>query len=173
MNIYLIGYRGSGKSTLGRMISPLLNFTFMDIDKLIAEQEKRSIPEIFANSGEQYFRKKESEILNRLSGKNRMVVATGGGIILVKENRDLMSKTGYCIYLKADSKTLLSRIQGDKDRPPLTDLPLSREIDHLLSIREPLYEEIARITIDTGILSTEQCINIIIDDFKKRVKRLC
>ncbi len=168
MNIYLTGYRGSGKSTLGRYISPILNYTFIDIDDMIVKAERKSIPLIFSESGEEYFREIESKILMQVSGGSCSVVATGGGIILKKSNRDQMKRTGYCVYLKTVPSVLLSRIEGDMNRPPLTELPLEREIDHILSIREPLYEEISEISIDTGALSIEECAQRVIKGFKNK-----
>jgi len=171
MNIYLIGYRGSGKTTIGKKISKSLKFVFSDTDELIVQNEKRSIPEIFATSGEQYFREKESEILRRVAFINRTVVATGGGIILSEANRALIKKTGFCVYLKAGNKILSSRIEGDDNRPPLTGLSLSAEIENVLRTRAPLYEITADMTVDTGSLSPENCSEIIIDSFTKWRRR--
>ncbi len=168
MNIYLIGYRGSGKTTLGRIISKSLNFSFAEIDEMIVLEEKRSIPEIFSTSGEAYFREKESGVLERAASLNRTVVSTGGGIILSRKNRELMKKTGFCVYLKAGTDVLLARIEGDHNRPPLTALPLSKEIEYILKIRTPLYEETADATVDTGLLAVEKCSEIIINAFLKR-----
>jgi shikimate kinase len=168
MNIYIIGYRGSGKTTLGRKISYGLNFEFADMDEIIVKEEKRPIPVIFASSGERYFRGKESEVLEHISkSMSPTVVSTGGGIILSSSNRDIIKRTGFCVYLKASKEILQSRIEGDNNRPPLTSLPLAEEITRILSIREPLYEETADITVDTGIQNTDGCSDFIIKSFKK------
>lgn len=168
MNIYLIGYRGSGKTTLGRKISYNLNFEFADMDEIIVKVEKRPIPDIFASSGERYFRDKESEVLEHIANNlSPAVVSTGGGIILKASNRDIIKRTGFCVYLKASKEILQSRIEGDNNRPPLTSLPLTEEITRILGIREPLYEETADITVDTGIPDIDGCADLIIKSFKK------
>ncbi len=173
MNIYLIGYRGSGKSTLGKIISEKLNFEFTDTDDLIIKAERKTIPEIFEKAGESYFRKIESDALKKISGRKNLVVSTGGGIILNEKNRALMRKTGFCVYLKADTDILFRRIEGDGNRPPLTKLPPREEVDHILSLRIPLYTELAELSLDTGEFSAGECAEKIIQALKTRGEAVC
>ncbi len=168
MNLYLIGFRGSGKTVLGKIISEKCDMTFIDTDNLTAGKEGISIPEIFKKYGEEYFRKIESGILEEISKKNNQVVSTGGGIILKEKNRDIIKKTGYCVFLHADPEILFNRIRGDKNRPALTGLPLKEEILEVLKTREPLYLDIGQIIVDTGKYGIEKSVEIILDAIKKK-----
>ncbi|MCX7820243.1 MAG: shikimate kinase [Brevinematales bacterium] len=158
MNIYLIGFRGSGKTTLGKILAKELHREFVDIDRLIEEKEREKISQIFNKKGEEYFRKIESLILKEISVKDNQVVSTGGGIVISEENRKIIKETGITIYLTTDIETTHKRIQFDKNRPQLTDKSPLEEIKFLIEKRRPYYEELADYTIDTSKNNIEQCV---------------
>lgn len=162
-NVYFIGFRGSGKTTLAKIISASLHKQFVDIDNLIEEREKLTIEQIFSKKGEEYFRNLETLVLKELSVKSDLIVSTGGGIVMREENRKIISQTGIAIYLTADEKTIYNRIKNDKNRPPLTSLPMEEEIRKLMALRRPFYEELASITLDTSRMGIEECKNIVLN----------
>lgn len=170
MNVYFIGYRGSGKSSLGRFVALELGRDFVDTDELIVEREGMIIPSIFQDLGEDYFRKVESEILEEISSKKDLVVSTGGGIVLAEKNRKIIRDTGFCIYLTASVDVIYSRIAGDPNRPQLTDKPAREEIEFMLEKRKAFYEETANLTIDTGKLNFKKAAEAILDKIKGEVR---
>ncbi|MDE6364626.1 MAG: shikimate kinase [Lachnospiraceae bacterium] len=163
-NIILIGYMGSGKTTVGKNIAKLKNYTFVDTDEMIVEQQQRSIKEIFATDGEQMFRDLETALLRQLVVEKRehMVISTGGGMPLREENRQLLSKLGKVVYLKASPATIYDRIKGDTARPLLQCEDPMKRIEEMLAAREPVYEEGAMLIVDVNKLrqseAAEQCV---------------
>jgi len=119
MRIYLIGYMGCGKSTLGRKLSEHLRLQFVDMDHYIEERNCKTIPQIFSEEGEAEFRKKERKALEELSEFTDIVIATGGGAPCFFDNIDLMNKTGKTIYLNIDPKILADRLLKSKTERPL------------------------------------------------------
>ena len=117
-NIILTGYMGSGKTTVGKNVAKLKAYTFLDTDEMIVQQQRRSINEIFATEGEQAFRDMETALLRQLidEKRERIVLSTGGGMPLRAENRQLLSKLGKVVYLKASPATIYNRIKGDTTR---------------------------------------------------------
>src|SRR4051812_3809910 len=111
--LFLIGYRGSGKTTVGRIVADRLGRGFLDADTAVEVTYGQSIRDIFAAEGEAGFREKESAVLGVLCGATRTVIATGGGIVLREENRNLLTRHGFVAWLSADAQTLLARIQAD------------------------------------------------------------
>lgn len=157
-NIVLIGLMGCGKSTIGRKLQTMLGYPLVDTDQLIEEKARLSISEIFAKRGEQAFREVESAVLNELSapGTPRRIIATGGGIIGRRQNRRLLSKLGYVVWLQAPPEVILQRTGRNRDRPLLqTENPLEK-ITQLLAERGPLYHEIADLELETAGLETEE-----------------
>ena len=142
-NIYLIGLMGSGKTTLGKILSKKLDKHFYDSDQVIEEKLGVNVPMIFEYEGEAGFREREKDILKELVSKQNIVLATGGGIILSESNRDLLAKNGIVIYLKSNQKDLILRMKNDKTRPLLKNGNIELIIKKLCQEREPLYEEIA------------------------------
>jgi shikimate kinase len=167
MNIYMIGYRGSGKTSLGRAVAVKLGRVFFDTDDLIVEREGKSIPKIFEEDGESYFRDCETEALRGVSKTNNKVVATGGGIVMREENRRLLKESGVCVYLFADTDVLYKRIVGDTNRPSLTGKDAYSEIEELLKVRIPYYKELADISVDTGNNGFVQTLDIIFKELNK------
>ena len=168
MLIYLIGLRGSGKTTIAVVLSKHLDMPFIDLDDRIALSESMPIPEIFRLHGEEHFRSVENRELERLSQQSNAVIATGGGSVIRAENRSLMKNTGKCIYLKCLPQTLFERIAGDPNRPALTKQNLREEIDTIYEQRKDFYEELAELTIDTGKLTVEQAAKAIAEHVKGR-----
>ena len=155
-NIFLIGPMGAGKSTIGRQLAQMLGMEFMDSDSVIEERAGADIDWIFDVEGEVGFRKREERIINELTQGQGVVLSTGGGSILSKENRNVLSARGIVIYLETTVDKQFERTQRDKKRPqrdkkrPLLQNDDPRKtLEELAKIRNPLYEEIADITLQT------------------------
>ncbi len=171
MKIVLIGYRGSGKTTLGKNLATALNVPFVDTDHLIVTETGMTIPEIFSREGEAGFRLRETRALKEALMLGRGVISTGGGIILRPENRLVIRTADLVVYLTAPVSVLAERTRGDENRPSLTTLTHEEEILALLKERTPLYEELADLTIDTSITSVEEAVSIIVSKIQR--KDLC
>jgi len=149
-NIILTGYMGSGKTTVGKDVAKRKNYTFVDTDEMIVKQQHRTINEIFAADGEQAFRALETALLRQLIAEKRehLVISTGGGMPLRLENRQLLSRLGTVVYLKAAPKTIYNRVKSDTTRPLLMcDNPMKR-IEEMIAVRAPLYEEGAMFIVE-------------------------
>ncbi len=151
-HIYLTGYRGSGKTSVGKLLGKKLARPVIDLDDRIEETASRSIREIFETEGEVGFRDRETAALRVVISEMPSVVSLGGGAILRAENRRLIAATGFCIWLKADADTVLQRLHCDattaQRRPALTALPPRLEIVSLLAAREPIYAMVSNVAID-------------------------
>lgn len=151
MNLYLIGYRGSGKTTVAAELSSLLSLPWVDADQRLVETAGKTIAQIFAEVGEPGFRDLESQTLKSLSSKSGQVVALGGGVILRPENRAILKQTGKTVWLTAPPEVLAERIERDvatkANRPSLTSQGVLGEIQTVLQQRLPLYEETAEWSI--------------------------
>ncbi|MBS6009475.1 MAG: shikimate kinase AroK [Haemophilus parahaemolyticus] len=148
-NIFLIGPMGAGKSTIGRQLAQQLGMEFMDSDTVIEERAGADIDWIFDVEGEAGFRKREERIINELTQGQGVVLSTGGGSILSKENRNVLSARGIVIYLETTIDKQFERTQRDKKRPLLQNDNPRKTLEELAKIRNPLYEEIADITLQT------------------------
>lgn len=158
-NIILIGYMGSGKSTIGEKTARSLGIEFLDTDMLIEEQEGMTISELFAQKGEAYFRQKETEIIKMLRKKERRIVlATGGGLPMKEENQGLLKELGVVVYLKAGVDTLVERLKEDTTRPLLREGDLRKKIETMLEIRNPVYEKVADVVLETDAKSIYETI---------------
>ena len=162
-NLYLVGYRGSGKTTVAQHLAVRLGWPWVDADARLEERAGNSIREIFATAGEGAFRDLESQVLTDLAAQGSViptVVALGGGAILREENRQIMAQTGYAIWLRAQPEVLARRIAADpttaERRPNLTAVGGLEEIRSLLAQREPLYQAVAQQVIDVDCLAPEQ-----------------
>ena len=155
---------GAGKTTIGRQLASELSLDFYDSDHEIEKRTGVSITHIFDIEGESGFRKRETAILDELTGEKGIVLATGGGAILQAENRQFLMSRGTAIYLYADIDTLLERTSKDRNRPLLqTDDPRAK-LQELLDIRDPLYRETADIIIDTGKDSVRLALKEILEE---------
>jgi len=162
-NIFLIGLMGTGKTTVGRQLSRKLKMTFYDSDHVIEERTGADIPLIFEKEGEIGFRKREVSVIDDLTQKKNIILATGGGAILDTENRSHLINRGTVFYLKSNLKTLLARTGKDKNRPLLhADEPAEVILQRLLDERGPLYEEAADYVIETANNSIHGVIQAII-----------
>lgn len=149
-NLYLIGPMGVGKSTIGRMLAAALDRPFFDSDREIEAVTGADIPWIFDVEGEAGFRVREERMIDTLTQRDGIVLATGGGAILSAQSRANLNRRGTVVYLKASIAQQFERTSKDRNRPLLqTADPLSR-IRELMKIREPLYNETAHITVDTS-----------------------
>lgn len=148
-NYFLIGPMGVGKTTIGRLLADLLEMSFYDSDREIEASTGADIPWIFDVEGEEGFRARESKMIDILSSKQGIVLATGGGAVLSAQNRANLKNRGQVIYLRATVTQQYERTGRDRNRPLLnTDDPLEK-INELMILREPLYREIADFIIDT------------------------
>ncbi|MEZ3447247.1 MAG: shikimate kinase [Lachnospiraceae bacterium] len=163
-NIILIGYMGSGKTTVGKIAAERKNYTFVDTDEMIVEQQHRSISEIFAADGERAFRDMETALLGQLIAEKRehLVISTGGGMPLRTENQQLLARLGKVVYLKASPVTIYNRIKGDTTRPLLQcENPLER-IEEMIVERSPLYEAGAMFIVEVDELSQSEAASEIL-----------
>ena len=148
-NVFLVGPMGAGKSTIGRLLAAELNLNFRDSDRVIEERTGADIPWIFDMEGEEGFRERETAVLQELAGERDAVIATGGGIVLRSQNRDVMKASGYVCYLTASIEQLVERTARDKKRPLLqVENPRQKIID-LVGQRDPLYQAAADFVVNT------------------------
>lgn len=149
--IFLIGFMGSGKTTHGRKLANKLCWRFEDMDERIGELTGLTVPEIFERHGEEYFRLKESEVLDTLCEREKVVVSTGGGVPCHHDNMERMNGCGLTIYLKLPPGALLIRLAGSKTERPLltgkTEEDIQQTIVDMLAVREPYYNQ-AKVVID-------------------------
>jgi len=165
-NIFLIGPMGAGKTTMGRQIAKRLNMHFEDSDHAIEAHTGVDIALIFEKEGEAGFRKRESAIIDELTQQQQLVLATGGGAVLNKENRQYLKNRGLVIYLHSDIRHLLERVKHDKKRPLLQTADPAATLKNIMKVREPLYRETADIIINTGQQSIRAVINVMLDKIK-------
>lgn len=150
VNLYLIGMMGAGKSTLGQVLATQLGYRFFDSDRLIEQLAGQSVSEIFASSGETEFRQLETQVLAELSAYTRLVVATGGGIVLKRENWSYL-RHGIVVWLDVPIDQLQQRLQADTSRPLLQQGDLTNRLETLLSQRQDLYDQAdVRVTYQPG-----------------------
>ncbi len=161
-SFFLVGPMGAGKSTIGRQLARLLNLRFLDSDREIEKRTGADIPLIFELEGETGFRKREQEVIEELSARPGIVLATGGGAILDDSNRRNLCSRGYVIYLRTSVEQQLQRTAHDRNRPLLQTKNPEQKLRDLLATRDPLYHDIADWTVDTdGCRAREVVQNII------------
>ncbi|MFZ1081880.1 MAG: shikimate kinase [Candidatus Kryptoniota bacterium] len=168
--IYLAGFMGSGKTTIGPKLAHQLECDFVDVDDLIEKEEGISIARIFEKYNEQYFRDIEKKMLAKISeSKRNIVVALGGGTMTMEENRNLIHKEGILVYLKTDPEEIFARIDGKQDRPMLlagdgtrlSDNELRMKVTSLMKEREKHYLE-ANIIVNTSNINVEESVEQIV-----------
>jgi shikimate kinase len=151
--IFLIGFMGTGKTTVGAALSKRLGYALWDSDAEIVKREGVEIPQLFAEKGEAYFRLAEAEVLAMLSQKTEAVITTGGGAVLNARNRELMKETGYVVALTATVDEIVRRLSADESRPLLrSETDLRTRVTELLEARKGLYD-FANLTVDTTLRS--------------------
>lgn len=149
MNIVLIGMRGSGKTTIGKLLAKRLGKQFIEMDELIVQRLGQSIPEIVNRYGWQKFRDVEEEITREVAGWDNVVNATGGGVVTREENIRELKQKGKLVWLKANTDTLLRRIGNDQSRPSLTGKSPREDMEAVLAERSPIYQRVADFIVDT------------------------
>ncbi|TCS81382.1 shikimate kinase [Pectinatus cerevisiiphilus] len=168
MNIVLIGFMGTGKSSVGRLLAEKLSYAFVDTDALIEERAGLSIPQMFAKFGEKYFRQREKDIIKETCNRTHTVISTGGGVPIFEANRQILQNgRNIIVCLRANIPTILNRTKGRGDRPLLkNDL---HKMQALLKQRMPFYNQ-ADFIIDTDELSPLQIVNEIMVYLRRRKK---
>ena len=149
VNLFLIGPMGAGKSAVGRQLARLLHFDFIDSDEEIETRTGVDIPFIFEKEGEEGFRKREVKVIDELSQRDGIVLATGGGAVVDQQSRSRLGARGYVIYLLTSVKQQLERTQRGRPRPLLETANPEETLAALMEIRDPLYREIADLVVET------------------------
>ena len=171
MNVVLIGYRGSGKTTIAQIVADQLGWEWRDADDLVESRAGKSIREIFEDDGESTFRDYESQVVQDLCDRERTVVALGGGAILREQNRRAVQQSELVIWLKVSPTTVEARIKADpttaQRRPNLTSAGGLEEIRALLAERTHLYQEVAHESIDTDGSTPEQIAEQVVAAVKR------
>ena len=175
MNIVLIGFRGTGKSTVGKLLAKHLKRDFIDSDKYIESSTGKAIKSIFEDDGEEGFRKIEADTIAELSKADNKVISAGGGAVLKEDNVRNLKNNGFLILLEATPEIIHNRITRDKkttqQRPSLTDKKPLDEIKHLIAKREHAYKNAADYTINSSYVSCEDIVNEIITIVNKQLKK--
>ena len=164
-NIYLIGPMGVGKTTIGRQLAKKLGVPFYDSDKVIEEQTGVDIATIFEFEGESGFRRREKKIIEELVEFKGIVLATGGGVVLDKQNRDFLINNGFVVYLSCAVNKLLERTHKDSKRPLLQTGNPRQKIEALLQAREPLYFSCSDLKVNTGNMSGKMVVSFILAEY--------
>ncbi len=164
MRVYLVGYMGCGKSTIGRELASRLGLTLIDLDHYLEHKYFKTIPQIFSEEGEESFRKKEQAVLHEVSTFDNVIVATGGGAPCFFDNMEVMNSTGFCIFLDVDTEELVERLTHAKIERPIikgkSHEELAGFIDGMMEKRRPFYEK-AKYILKGKKISPEQVVKII------------
>jgi shikimate kinase len=172
MNIVLIGYRCSGKTSSGKIIAKKTGRRFIDIDAMIEQRSGSSIEEIIAVKGWKHFRGLEKEVIKEISGMDNLVIATGGGVVIDEDNVMNLKKNGFVVWLKAGIDILKERIERDEvsgiTRPSLTGRDTMDEVEAVLASRNPLYKKAGDLVIETDKISIREVANLIIKEASSR-----
>lgn len=165
MNVVLMGYRCSGKTSSGRGLAERLGFSFYDTDAMVERQSGLSIPRIVAEQGWDAFRQAERAVIRELSGTDCGIIALGGGAILDSRNVESLKGNGFFVWLIASAETIAARMVKDEasgnDRPSLTGASSITEIEEVLAEREPLYRSLADLVVDTTEMEADRVIEAI------------
>lgn len=157
-SVFLVGLMGAGKTTVGRILARKLKSRFVDSDQEISLCTGVTIPTIFEIEGETGFRRRESVLIERLTGQEGIVLSTGGGVVLDPMNREYLRSRGIVVYLAASPETLHERTRRDKNRPLLQVDDRLKKLRELFEQRDPLYREIAHIIVEVGRTSAAQVV---------------
>jgi shikimate kinase len=161
-NLFLVGPMGAGKTTVGRQLSDSLRLDFVDSDHEIQRRTGVDIPTIFEFEGEDGFRSRERAVIDELTAREGIILATGGGAVLLEANRQHLSSRGYVVYLQCTPEQQFERTKRDKNRPLLqTEDPLEK-LRSLMEIRDPLYRQTADLVISTEGRNTQSVVHEII-----------
>jgi len=166
-NLVLIGFMGSGKSSVGRLAAKALGFQFVDTDQLITERTGKQISEIFQTEGEESFRAQETQALEELSTRTHCVISTGGGAVLSFKNRSLLREIGFVACLSASEEVLFERVSRNTKRPLLQTSNPRETLSKLIEARGPLYAETAHWEIDTSEISQSTAVDQLVEAAKE------
>lgn len=162
-NLVLVGFMGSGKTTIGRLLAARLGYPFVDSDRKLESRVGMTVTEIFAEKGEEYFRAREKEIISRLSRYTGTVIATGGGVVLDGDNVQRLRRNGVLILLQASPEVILERTGRRQNRPLLAVEEREERVRALLAQREDLYAKAADAVVDTSECSPQEAADQIIE----------
>ena len=169
-SIALIGFMGTGKTVVGKVLAERLGKEFLELDALIEQKAGKTIPEIFQQEGEVAFRELEIEATEEVSQRKNVVIACGGGIVLNKINIDRLKKESLIVYLTALPRVILKRTASDENERPLLKADnRALAVNELLRFRKPFYERAADITIDTSKLDIDLVVGQIIAKVKAKI----
>lgn len=166
-NLILIGPMGSGKTTVGKQLAKRTRMDFVDSDHMIEDRCGVSISTIFDIEGEDGFRKRETKMLQELCARSNVVLATGGGAITTEENRILLRKSGFVIYLKTTIETQLARTQKNQNRPLLENVDVADKLSELMAERGTLYEQEA----DLVVMSGDRIVSKVVEEILQTVEK--
>jgi len=170
INIALIGFMGSGKTTVGRLLAIKLGMKFIDLDEVIKDRLGMEITEIFSNYGESYFRDVESQVVKEVfTGVDNSVIACGGGVVLRDDNVRIINQNSVVVYLRISPYEAYSRLLSCRDRPLLNVSNRLEVINQLMRVREPLYLRTAHIVVDVDGRTSEDVVEEIIRMLSSRV----
>lgn len=162
-NIALIGFMGTGKTTVGKLLAEKLGKGFIEVDELVAKRAGKPIPRIFKEDGEPRFRELEIELTKEAAEMKNKVISCGGGVVLNKINIDRLEENAIVILLTASSEVILKRTSDDNERPLLNSSSRLERIEELLEFREPFYKSAADLVIDTTELQINGVVSEIIN----------
>lgn len=165
--IFLVGPMGAGKTTVGQQLAKRLGLEFVDSDKEIERRTGANIPLIFELEGEEGFRKREAAVIDALTQRPGIILATGGGAVLCAENRQHLASRGFVIFLHAPVEQLLERTYRDRNRPLLQTENPRAKLEELMAMREPLYREVAHMTLETA----NRTVRAVVQDVIKKLKQ--
>lgn len=170
INIALIGFMGSGKTTVGRLLAVRLGMKFIDLDDVIKDKLGMEITEIFSNYGEKYFRDVESQVVKEVfTGIDNSVIACGGGVVLKDDNVRIINQNSVVVYLRISPYEAYSRLLSCRDRPLLNVSNRLEVINQLMRVREPLYLRTAHIVVDVDGRTPEDIVEEIIRTLSSKV----
>lgn len=164
-NVFLVGPMGAGKSAVGRQLARMLHVAFVDSDEEIENRTGVDVPFIFEKEGEEGFRRREAKVIEDLTGIDGVVLATGGGAIIDPQSRSHLGARGFVVYLKTSVEQQLARTRRGRERPLLANEDPRAVLEKLLTVREPLYLEIADLTVDTDGRKVKAVADEIFDAF--------
>jgi shikimate kinase len=169
--VILTGYRGTGKSSIGKILADLLGFDFIDTDEALEKRAGETIAEMVGRGGWDLFRRREENLLLEVAGTRHMVIATGGGSVMHEKAWEKLRRNGLAVWLTADVKTICHRLAADSEtddqRPPLTEMGTMNEIAMVLEQRRPLYEKSSDIILHTEGKKPEEVAEIIVEELKR------
>ncbi|MDO4490082.1 MAG: shikimate kinase [Lachnospiraceae bacterium] len=162
-NLYFIGFMGAGKSTVAGYMKRHYSMPLMEMDETLVKREGMTIPEIFAEKGEAYFRQAETDLLKEIAEQTNMIVSCGGGVVMRPENVEIMKKSGKIVLLTASPESILKRVKGDDNRPLLKGRKTVEGISELMEARRPHYEAAADVVVRTDTQSLKGICQEIFD----------